>query len=80
MELRRRRGIKFNPSHFDEHIKVRQDFTRVRSNGKSVLLYDMHENHIKNLIKKARREGYGTSNLNTLQLELEYRKLNNQLN
>ena len=80
MELRKRRGIKFKASHFEEHIKVRQGLTWIRSNGKAVVLYDMHENHIKNLIKKARREGYGTSNLNTLQLELEYRKLHNQLN
>lgn len=80
MELRRRKNVKFKPLHFDEHIKIRQDFTWVRSNGKSVLLYNMHENHIKNLIKIARREGYETSNINTLQLELEYRKLNNQSN
>jgi len=80
MELRKRRGIKFKTSHFEGHIKVRQSFTWIRSNGKSVLLCDMHGNHIKNLIKKARKEGYGTSNLNTLQLELEYRKLNNQSN
>ena len=80
MDLRRRRGIKFKPSHFDEHREIRKNFTWVGLGGKSVLLCNMNENHIKNLIKKARRKGYGTSNLNTLQLELEYRKLNNQLN
>jgi len=80
MELRKRRGIKFKASHFEEHIKVRQSFTWIRSNGKSVLLCDIDENHIKNTIKKARKEGYGTSNLNTLQLELEYRILTTKTN
>ena len=80
MELRRRRSIKFKTSHFEEHIKVRRGLVWIRSNGKPVLLCDMHKNHVKNLIKRARREGYGESSLNPLQLELEYRKLNNQSN